>query len=70
MKDDALAKAIRDHYAQNPEATIDEVASTLGETPGRVAWVIDEFTVKETGGVEHTGPGTGRGWIPAPNPQE
>jgi hypothetical protein len=69
MKDDALAREVRDHYAQNPEATVDEIAANLGETPGRIAWIVNEYAVKDTGAVEHVGPGGGGGWVPAPNPQ-
>lgn len=65
MTDEALAKAVRDHYKADNEAEVGDVATALGETPGRIHFIVDEFKVGDDGKVEHVGPGGGGGWVPA-----
>lgn len=61
-----LAEEIRDYLRQNSKAEVDDLADLLGEPHGRVAQILDEYHVIDTGKVEHRGPGNGGGWVPKP----
>jgi hypothetical protein len=65
-KDETIARAIRDHAVAHPDDTVDDIVEALAAEHGvdhaRVVWFIDEWRVKDTGGVEHVGPGGGGGW--------
>lgn len=60
-----LARLVQKHYAANPNHEISHVANELGETPGRITFILDEFLV-EDGKVKHVGPGAGGGWVTIP----
>ena len=61
-----LARKVQKHYAANPDHEISHVSKELGETPGRITFILDEFLVGEDGKVKHVGPGGGGGWVPQP----
>lgn len=58
-----LARRVQKHYADNPNHEIADVSKNLGETPGRITFILDQYVV-EDGKVKHAGPGQGGGWVP------
>jgi hypothetical protein len=61
--DTKLAKRIQKHAASNPDHEISQIANAMGETPGRVTFILDQFLVAK-GTVKFVGPGKGGGWVP------
>jgi hypothetical protein len=58
-----LAKRVQSHYVENPTHEIQHVATELGETPGRITFILDQFLVEDDT-VKFIGPGGGGGWVP------
>lgn len=65
MSDELLARKVRDHLANDPGATVQDIASALDVEEPEIVTVLDEWMVKKKGGVEHVGPGGGGGWVSA-----
>lgn len=62
MDDKTLAGKILKHLKNKPDATVQDLSKELGETEGRIVFILDEHRV-EGNQISHAGPGSGGGWV-------
>jgi hypothetical protein len=67
MKNDALAKKLRDSLGKNPDATIDDLAAEHDVEHSQVVTVLDSYRV-DGDFVTNVGEGMGGGWIAEAEP--